>query len=85
MHIVDIFMSTRPKVLLIGRVEVLPPSAAGQITPNSSCVNLSVHMLMQGGSLKLENWVRIFFPQITHFNHSLIPTFDLPSCTCNAA
>lgn len=60
MHIMDMFMRTQPKTLLIGRAEVLPPTAVGQITPYSSCVNLSVHMLMQGGSLKLENWVRLF-------------------------
>lgn len=85
MHIVDILMRTQPKIWLIGRAEVLPPTAVGKITPYSSCVNLSVHMLMEGGSLKLENWVRLFVPQNTRFKHSLILTFDLPSYTCNAA
>lgn len=72
MHIVDIFMYTQPKLVLIGRAEVLPPTAVGQITPYSFCVNLSVHMLMQGGSLKVENWVRLFVPQNTRFKHSLM-------------
>lgn len=85
MHILDIFVCTQPKLLLIGGAEVLPSTAAGQITPYSSCLNLSVHMLMQGGSLKVENWVRLFVPQNTRFKHSLIPTRDLPSCTCSAA
>lgn len=75
MHIVDIFTCTQPKMLLLERAEVLPPSAVGQITPNSSCVNLSVHMLMQGGSVKLENWVGLFVHQNTHFKHSLIVSF----------
>lgn len=73
MFIMDLSRCTQPKTLFLGRGEMLPPTALGQIARyNSSWVNLSVHMLQQGGSLRCKNCVRLSIPptnviQITHF------------------